>query len=151
MHKVLFLCTGNSARSIMAEVILNERAGDKFLAHSAGSQPTGVVNPVAIAKLNECGHDVSGLRSKSWHEFEHLNAPVFDTVITVCDNAANETCPVWIGKPTSLHWEIPDPAAVAGSDDEVRQAFDDAYELLAERIGGLLGSPLDSKHNGNDE
>ena len=124
----------------MAEVILNERARDKFLAHSAGSHPTGVVNPAAIAELKACGHDVSGLHSKSWNEFERPDAPAFDTVITVCDNAANETCPVWIGEPTRLHWGIPDPAAAAGSDDEVRQAFDDAYERLAQNIEGLLSS-----------
>ena len=124
----------------MAEVILNERAGDKFLAHSAGSHPTGVVNPAALAKLNQCSHDVSGLRSKSWQEFEGPDAPAFDTVITVCDNAAGENCPVWIGEPMRFHWGIPDPAAVVGSDDEVRQAFDDAYERLAQSIEGLLSS-----------
>ncbi len=124
----------------MAEVILNERAGDKFLAHSAGSHPTGVVNPAALAKLNQCSHDVSGLRSKSWQEFEGPDAPAFDTVITVCDKAASENCPVWIGEPTRLHWGILDPAAVVGSDDEVRQAFDDAYERLAQSIEGLLSS-----------
>lgn len=124
----------------MAEVILNERAGDKFLAHSAGSDPTGVVNPAALAKLNQCGHDVNGLRSKSWQEFEGPDAPAFDTVITVCDKAASENCPVWIAEPTRLHWGIPDPAAVVGSDDEVRQAFDDAYERLAQSIEGLLSS-----------
>ncbi len=122
----------------MAEVILNERAGDKFLAHSAGSHPTGVVNPAALAKLNQCSHEVSGLRSKSWREFEGPDAPAFDTVITVCDKAASENCPVWIGEPTRLHWGIPDPAAVVGSDDEVRQAFDDAYERLAQSIEELL-------------
>ncbi len=124
----------------MAEVILNERAGDKFLAHSAGSHPTGVVNPAALAKLNQCSHEVSGLRSKSWQEFEGPDAPAFDTVITVCDKAASENCPVWIGEPTRLHWGIPDPAAVVGSDDEVRQAFDDAYERLAQSIEELLSS-----------
>jgi arsenate reductase len=124
----------------MAQVILNERAGDKFLAHSAGSHPTGVVNPAALAKLNQCGHEVSGLRSKSWQEFEGPDAPAFDTVITVCDNAANETCPVWVGEPTRLHWGIPDPAAVVGSDDEVRQAFEDTYDRLAQSIEGLLSS-----------
>jgi len=124
----------------MAEVILNERAGDKFLAHSAGSHPTGVVNPAALAKLNQCSHEVSGLRSKSWLEFEGPDAPAFDTVITVCDKAASENCPVWIGEPTRLHWGIPDPAAVVGSDDEVRQAFDDAYERLAQSIEELLSS-----------
>ena len=124
----------------MAEVILNERAGDKFLAHSAGSHPTGVVNPAALAKLNQCGHDVSGLRSKSWQEFEGPDVPAFDYVITVCDKAAGEICPVWIGEPMRFHWGIPDPAAVVGSDDEVRQAFDDAYERLAQKIEGLLSS-----------
>jgi arsenate reductase len=124
----------------MAEVILNDKGGGRFLAHSAGSHPTGVVNPAALAKLNQCGHDVSDLRSKSWQEFEGPDAPAFDTVITVCDKAAGETCPAWIGEPTRLHWGIPDPAAVVGSDDEVRQAFDDAYERLAQSIEGLLSS-----------
>jgi protein-tyrosine-phosphatase len=124
----------------MAEVILNDRAGGRFLAYSAGSHPTGVVNPAAIARLRESSHDVSGLRSKSWQEFEGPDASAFDTVVTVCDNAANETCPGWIGEPTRLHWGIPDPAAVVGSDDEVRKAFDDAYERLAHNIEGLLSS-----------
>ncbi len=124
----------------MAEVILNDKGSGKFLGHSAGSHPTGVVNTAALAKLNQCGHDVSGLRSKSWQEFEGPDAPAFDYVITVCDKAAGETCPAWIGEPTRFHWGIPDPVAVVGSDDEVRQAFDDAYERLAQSIERLLSS-----------
>ncbi len=124
----------------MAEVILNERAGDKFLGHSAGSHPTGVVNPAALAKLNQCGHEVSGLRSKSWQEFEGPDAPAFDYVITVCDNVAGEACPAWIGEPTRFHWGIPDPASVVGSDDKIRQAFEDTYDRLAQSIEGLLSS-----------
>ncbi len=134
MHEVLFLCTGNSARSILAEVILNELGEGRFRAHSAGSHPAGDVNPAALLKLREAGHEVSGLRSKSWNELEGPDVPVFDTVITVCDNAARETCPVWIGSPAKMHWGIADPAAVTGSDQEIRQAFDDAYNELKERI-----------------
>ncbi len=139
--KVLFLCTGNSARSIMAEVILNEMGSGRFVAHSAGSHPTGVVNPAAIAKLAECGHATGDLRSKSWDEFERRDAPAFDHVITLCDDAAKETCPDWTGCPAIDDWGLPDPAAVSGSDDEIRQAFDETYVRLAERIGVLLDLP----------
>ncbi len=128
----------------MVEVILNELGGGKFLANSAGSHPTGVINPAAIAKLSDCGHQTGGLRSKSWDEFERSDAPAFDYVITVCNNAANETCPVWIGSPVCAHWGIPDPAAVEGGDEAIRQAFDVAYERLAKRIGALLALPLAS-------
>ena len=138
---VLFLCTGNSARSIIAEVILNELGGDEFRAHSAGSHPTGVVNPAAIVKLNECGHDTSNLRSKSWDEFKHPRTPACDYVITVCDDATSETCPVWSGSPKCIHWGIQDPAAVSGSDDQIRRAFDDAYVQLKIRISELFGLP----------
>jgi len=141
---VLFLCTGNSARSIMAEVILNELGGGKFLADSAGSHPTGAINPAALAKLRECGHATGDLRSKSWDEFELPDAPAFDYVITVCDDAANETCPVWIGSQVYTHWRIPDPDAVEGGDEAIRQACDVAYERLAKRIGALLALPLAS-------
>ena len=113
------------------------------MVQSAGSHPTGEVNPAALVKLHECGHSTSGLRSKSWDEFEGPDAARFDTVITVCDNAARESCPVSIGIPVSIHWGIPDPAAVTGSDDEIRQAFDAAYNELKERITALLGESLD--------
>lgn len=122
----------------MAEVILNELGGDRFLAYSAGSHPTGAVNPHAIAKLSGCGHDTTGLRSKSWDEFDKADAPSFDYVITVCDNAAKQACPVCIGSPKRAHWGIPDPAAVSGSDGEIRQAFNDAYHRLTKQISGLL-------------
>lgn len=138
VHKVLFLCTGNSARSILAEVILNELGAGRFTAQSAGSRPTGEVNPVALAELRGRDHDTSGLRSKSWDEFEGPDAVCFDTVITVCDNAARESCPMWLGNPVSMHWGIPDPAAVTGSDNEIRQAFHAAYLELNERITALI-------------
>jgi len=122
----------------MAEVILNELGRGRFLAHSAGSHPTGVVNPAAIVKLRECGHATDDLRSKSWNEFGLPEAPVFDYVITVCDNAAKQTCPAWIGGPVSAHWGIPDPAAVEDGDEAIRQAFDLAYGRLEKRIAEFL-------------
>lgn len=144
VHKVLFLCTGNSARSIIAEVILNELGKGKFTAHSAGSHPTGEINPAALAKLGECGHDTAGLRSKSWDEFESVDAPAFDYVIAVCDKAANESCPLWFGSPLSAHWGIPDPAAEQGDDDAIKRAFDIAYQRLEKRIKGFISLPLES-------
>lgn len=126
----------------MAEVILNALGIGKFEAHSAGSHPAGDVNPAALSRLHSAGHDTCGLRSKSWNEFEGSDAPVFDTVITVCDNAARERCPVWAGSPKTLHWGIPDPASVTGSDDEVRIAFDDAYTQIKERIVELVGDSV---------
>lgn len=149
--KVLFLCTGNAARSIMAEVILNASGGERFAAHSAGSHPSGEINPAALAQLLACGHETDGLRSKSWDEFALPDAPAFDYVITVCNNVANETCPVWIGRPLSAHWGIPDPAAVAGSDEEIRQAFEVAYRRLANRIDAFVSMPLESMAAGTIE
>lgn len=140
--RVLFLCTGNSARSILAEVILNERGAGRFSAHSAGSRPTGQVNPAAVRRLERGSHGVEGLASKSWEAFAGTDAPPFDYVITVCDSAAGETCPVWNGPSVRAHWGIPDPAAVEGSDDDVDAAFDRAYRQLSRRIERLLALPL---------
>lgn len=139
MHKVLFLCTGNSARSIVAEVLLNELGEGRYAAYSAGSQPVGSVNPGALEVLQQHGHPLEGLRSKSWNEFTGSGAIAIDTVITVCDNAAAESCPVWNGAPQTLHWGLPDPAAVA-SDDERRKAFADTYEELRRRISHFIAT-----------
>lgn len=146
MTTVLFLCTGNSARSIMAEAMLNDPAlgGGRFRAFSAGSHPRGEVHPLAIALLREHGVPVEGLRSKSWDEFAAPGAPPIDVVITVCDNAAAEECPVWPGHPATMHWSIPDPAAAAGSDAERRQAFADAMRLLRGRIERFVADPHDT-------
>ena len=136
-RNVLFLCTGNSARSILAEVILNKVGQGRFRAYSAGSQPKGQVHPQTLRLLNELGHDTSGLRSKSWDEFARHDGPTFDAVITVCNNAAGETCPIVPGKPAKAHWDIPDPAAAQGSPAEIEAAFRQAYDMLAERIGAF--------------
>ena len=133
----LFLCTGNSARSIMAEAILNKLGGGKFIAYSAGSQPKGRVHPEARRVLLDLGYDTSGFRSKSWSEFARPGAPPLDFVYTVCDNAAGETCPVWPGQPMTAHWGIPDPAEATGSHAEIGLAFRDAYRMLYQRIGIL--------------
>lgn len=141
---VLFLCTGNSARSIMGEAILNKLGKGKFHAYSAGSQPKPAVNPYTIQLLQSLGYDTSGFRSKSWHEFAKPGAPALDFVFTVCDNAAGETCPVWPGQPMTAHWGIPDPAEAKGSTAEVALAFKDAYRMLFQRIGIFTALPLRS-------
>jgi arsenate reductase (thioredoxin) len=141
---VLFLCTGNSARSIIAEAILNKVGEGRFRAYSAGSQPKGEVNPQTIRLLDGLGYDTSGFRSKSWDEFAGPDAPQFDFIFTVCDSAAGETCPVWPGRPTTAHWGIPDPADAKGSDAEVAHAFNDAYRMLHRRISVFTALPLDS-------
>ena len=141
---VLFLCTGNSARSVIAEALLRDAGGSRFRAFSAGSHPAGRVNPLAIELLEQRGLPTSGLRSKGWDEFARADAPKFDFVITVCDNAAGEVCPVWPGQPVSAHWGVPDPAAVDGSDDVKRKAFADASRLLAQRIRLFASLPFDT-------
>jgi arsenate reductase len=141
---VLFLCTGNSARSILAEQVLNHRGRGRFRAFSAGSHPTGRVNPFAIDKLQRERLATEGLRSKSWDEFAVPGAAPLDFIFTVCDNAAGEACPIWPGRPLTAHWGVPDPAAVQGTDEDKRQAFDAAFAALDRRIGMLLGLPIRS-------
>jgi arsenate reductase (thioredoxin) len=141
---VLFLCTGNSARSILAESILNREGMGRFKAYSAGSMPTGEVNPRALNLLRKMNYDVSGLRSKSWEEFAGPDAPNLDFVFTVCDNAANEVCPIWPGQPMSAHWGLPDPASVEGTEAEKAFAFDDTYRMLNQRISIFVSLPLES-------
>jgi arsenate reductase (thioredoxin) len=141
---VLFLCTGNSARSIMAEAILNRMGAGKFRAWSAGSQPKGQVHPEAARLLQSLGYDTSGFRSKAWGEFAAPGAPPLDFVFTVCDNAAGEACPVWPGQPMTAHWGIPDPAAATGSMAEIAAAFNDAYRMLRRRIEVFTALPLRS-------
>ena len=141
---VLFLCSGNSARSIMAEVILNRAGQGKFKAFSAGSQPKGQVHPYALDLLRRLNYDVTGLRSKSWKEFSQPDAPKLDFVFTVCDNAAAETCPVWPGQPMTAHWGVPDPAAATGAEAEIRLAFADALRMLSNRINIFTALPLRS-------
>ncbi len=146
-YNVLFLCTGNSARSILAEAILNDKGRPTFTAYSAGSHPTGTVRPEALRQLEQVHLPVSDLRSKSWEEFSKPGAPRLDFVFTVCDNAANEVCPVWPGQPITAHWGIPDPAAVRGSESEIQRAFHEAYFLLDRRISLLLSLPLQALDN----
>ena len=141
---VLFLCTGNSARSIMAECIMNREGVGRFRAYSAGSMPAGKVNPHALNLLRKLNYDVSGARSKSWEEFSGPDAPKLDFVFTVCDNAANEVCPVWPGQPMTAHWGLPDPAAVEGTDTEKALAFDDTYRMLFQQITIFVNLPLAS-------
>ena len=143
-RRVLFVCTGNSARSIMAEAILNKLGAGKFRAYSAGSQPKGRVNPHTVQLLASLGYDTSGFRSKSWSEFAKPGAPALDFVFTVCDNAAGETCPVWPGQPMTAHWGIPDPAEAKGSPAEVALAFKDAYRMLSQRIAVFAALPIRS-------
>jgi len=141
-YNVLVLCTGNSARSILGEVLFNALGKGKFRAYSAGSKPAGKVNPGALELLQQQGHSIEGLRSKSWDEFAAPGSPEFDFIFTVCDNAAGETCPIWPGKPATAHWGIPDPAHV--EDDEARRAaFKKAYNQLARRIQLFLNLPFE--------
>jgi protein-tyrosine-phosphatase len=143
-YNVLFLCTGNSARSIMAEAILNKLGAGKFRAFSAGSQPKGWVHPEAVRLLQSLGYDTSVFRSKSWSEFAEPGAPVMDFVFTVCDNAAGESCPLWPGQPMTAHWGIPDPAETKGNPAEIALAFKDAYRMLNQRIGIFIALPIRS-------
>ena len=142
IFNVLFLCTGNTARSILAEGILRGEGSGKFQAFSAGSQPKGVVNPFAIKTLAEYGYPTDGYRSKSWEEFANPNAPVMDFVFTVCDSAAGEACPIWPGQPMTAHWGIPDPAAVEGTDLEKQAAFNTAFRYLKNRITTFVNLPI---------
>ena len=139
---VLFLCTGNSARSILSEVVLNSRGAGRFRGWSAGSTPKDAVNPWSVRVLQAHGYPVDGLRSKSWDEFAADGAPRMDVVVTVCDSAAGEVCPVWPGHPFRVHWGQPDPAAATGSDDLVRAAFEDALARVERRIDALLALPF---------
>lgn len=142
MFNVLFLCTGNSARSILAEALLNRLGNGRFRAYSAGSHPSGTVNPFAIELLEKSGLPVTDLRSKSWDEFALPGAPVFNFVFTVCDNAAGEICPVWPGQPMTAHWGIEDPAAVEGSDEDKRKAFHNAFTQLNRRLSIFVCLPI---------
>jgi arsenate reductase len=141
-YNVLFLCTGNSARSIMAEAIMNHKGRGNFTAYSAGSRPSGIVRPEAIRQLENAHLSVDGLRSKSWDEFAKPNAPQLDFVFTVCDNAAKEACPFWPGQPMTAHWGVPDPAAVQGTAKEIERAYRDAFMILERRIALFLCLPL---------
>jgi arsenate reductase (thioredoxin) len=141
-YNVLFLCTGNSARSILAEAILNQKARPNFTAYSAGSRPTGTVRAEALRQLEAAHLPTTGLRSKSWDEFAQADAPRLDFVFTVCDNAANEVCPVWPGQPITAHWGVPDPAAVQGTQEQIERAFREAFFLLDRRISLFLSLPL---------
>jgi arsenate reductase len=140
---VLFLCTGNSARSILAEALLNHLGEGRFKAYSAGSHPAGKVNPFALQLLRAAGLPAEGSRSKAWDEFAQPGSPPMDFIITVCDNAAGEVCPVWPGKPISAHWGVPDPAAVQGSDEAKRAAFRDAAATLRRRIERMIDLPME--------
>lgn len=139
---VLFLCTGNSARSIIAEALLNKLGAGRFRAYSAGSQPSGRVNPYTLEMLDAAGLPTDGLRSKNWDEFAQPGAPRMDFIVTVCDNAAGEVCPVWPGRPIAAHWGVPDPAAVEGTDEHKRAAFRDAATTLRRRIELLINLPI---------
>ena len=143
-YNVLFLCTGNSARSIMAEAILNKVGAGKFRAYSAGSHPKGKVHPETLRLLQSLGYDTSVFRSKPWSEFADPGAPRLDFVFTVCDNAAGETCPFWPGQPMTAHWGVPDPAEATGTAAEVALAFKDAYRMLNQRIGIFTSLPIKS-------
>lgn len=141
-YNILILCTGNSARSIMAEAIFNTIGKDGFRAYSAGSHPAGAVNPFAVELCEASGYPAARLRSKAWDEFALPDAPVMDIVITVCDNARGETCPVWPGAPMKFHWEIEDPAAVPGTDEEKRTAFRNTFDRITDRVRAFMSLPL---------
>jgi arsenate reductase (thioredoxin) len=141
-YNVLFLCTGNSARSIMAEAILRNKGRGVFTAYSAGSHPSGAVRPEALHQIEAAGLSAEGLRGKSWDEFSVRNAPHINFIFSVCDNAANEVCPIWPGHPMTAHWGIPDPAAVEGMPEEKARAFRDAFTVLDRRISLFLSLPL---------
>lgn len=143
-YNVLFLCTGNSARSILAEALMNKEGQGRFKAYSAGSMPTGRVNPHTIPIVEGLGFDASNFRSKSWDEFARPGAPPLDFVFTVCDNAAGEVCPVWPGQPMTAHWGVPDPAAITGSEAEIAAAFNDTCRMLGNRIRLFLNLPIPS-------
>jgi protein-tyrosine-phosphatase len=143
-YNVLFLCTGNSARSIMAEAVLNRAGRGKFRAFSAGSRPKGQVHPYALDLLKKLNYDITGLRSKGWNEFSRPDAPKLDFVFTVCDNAAHESCPIWPGQPMTAHWGVPDPVAATGTEAEMRLAFADALRMLTNRINIFVSLPLRS-------
>ena len=138
----LVLCTGNSARSILGEAILNKLGEGRVTAYSAGSQPKGEPHPHAVRLLDDLGYDTGFARSKSWDEFSGPDAPAMDLIFTVCDSAAAEACPVWPGHPATVHWGIPDPAAAAGTDEDIRAAFETAYRQLEERVNAFLNLPL---------
>jgi arsenate reductase len=144
VYNVLFLCTGNSARSILAESLLNHWGNGKFRGYSAGSFPKEQVNPISIALLKQLKFPTEGLRSKSWDEFAAPGAPPLDFVITVCDNAAGEVCPVWPGKPMTAHWGVPDPAAVEGSEAKKWEAFREAFGALESRVKTFIGLPIET-------
>jgi arsenate reductase len=144
VYNVLFLCTGNTARSVLAEGVLQKDGAGRFRAFSAGSQPKGIVNPFALKTLESFGYPAAGFRSKGWEEFAGSGAPVMDFVFTVCDSAAGESCPIWPGQPMTAHWGIPDPAAVEGTDIEKQAAFNEAFRYLRNRIGAFINLPIKS-------
>lgn len=143
-YNILFLCTGNSARSIMAEAIMNWKGRENFTAYSAGSHSSGTVRPEALRQIEAASLSTAGLHSKSWDEFAKSDAPVMNFVFTVCDNAANEVCPVWPGQPITAHWGVPDPAAARGTPQEINRAFSQAFSILERRITLMLSLPLAS-------
>jgi arsenate reductase len=144
---ILFLCTGNSARSIMAEGIMNQKGRGQYVAYSAGSHPSGKVRPEALHQLDLAGISTEGMRSKSWDEFAAPDAPQMQYIFTVCDNAANQVCPVWPGHPMTAHWGVPDPAVVTGTPEEIERAFNDAFSILERRIKLFLALPPESSEN----